>query len=302
MEVQKQEDLKNAKFKGSHSSSQLEEGFKASHGSSKSNLASSSQSSSSTSNDEFDSVGTNGDSDSISSFEAGKQASLKPRRQTMFDLGINRHSFLSNSIDKSNLFVPYNSAPVTASLQNKDHHKPDGAKVSKVDHDNDTNDAAEHGNGNEAGDVASDLRTKKDPNDMDIDDDNDGKDLDFEVFDSNDQDEHEIETFKKNGKRSKSMSYLTNKKHKILTAAAAAPRAPKTPCSHSPTAAAAAAALHAAAIKAINYETGNVSNNHEFVDCHHNKKWVNVIRSGFFSQDIGTPEDISLSDLDKFFN
>lgn len=280
MEVQKQEDMKNAKFNHSDSSLEKSKPFQSS---------TNSMSSNSTSNDEFDSV-NGGDADSLSSFEAGKQASLKPRRQTMYDLGINRHSFLSNSIDKSNLFVPYNSAPVTASLQNQDR-KPD---VKTTDSTTIGQTKTESSN------------DKKDSNDMDVDEDHEAKDLDFEVFDANDQDpeqEHEvIETFKKNGKRSKSMSYLTNKKHKILTAAAAAPRAPKTPCSHSPTAAAAAAALHAAAIKAINYETGNLSSSHDLIKCHHNKKWVNVIRSGFFAQDIGTPEDISLSDLDKFFN
>lgn len=184
----------------------------------------------------------------VDSFDETKPS--KSRRQTMFDLGISR-SFLASNVDKSNLFVPYNTAPVTASL--KDNQKQ----------------------------AESSLTIKDDNEDEDekIDD-------DFEL-----EGDSYIETLQKNGKRSKSMSYLSSKKNKILTAAAAAPRAPKTPCSHSPNAAAGAAALHAAALKAINCDVNDVCV----------EKWNNVIRSGFLAQDIGMPEDISLADLDKFF-
>ncbi|KAI5964197.1 GDS1 [Candida pseudojiufengensis] len=199
------------------------------------------------------------------SLELGKQASLaKPRRQTMYDLGITKHSFFETGgpgFDKSNLFVPYSSAPVTAALN----------EVSTTD-------------------------SFKDPLDMELDDE------EFEgVFADSDQDEdiddsNLIETIRKNGKRSKSMSYLSmTKKTKVLTAAAAAPRASRAPSSHSPNAAAAAAALHAAALRAISRSTPTSK------DTDTNKKWLNVIRSGFLSQDIGTPEDTKLSDLDKFF-
>ncbi|EGV64138.1 NuA4 histone acetyltransferase complex modulator [Yamadazyma tenuis] len=208
----------------------------------------------------------------LSSFEAGKQATLKARRSTMFDLGISRNSFLSNSIDKSNLFVPYSSAPVTASLKDK---------VAGSEKLNEASEVPQP----QSGDF--DATETESKNEFE----------DFEVF--QDGQEDLMETLKKNGKRSKSMSYLNNKKHKILTAAAAAPRAPKTPCSHSPNAAAAAAALHAAAIKAINHDSS--LNSSDFIKSHCNKKWLDVIRSGFLSQDIGTPEDISLSDLDKYF-
>ncbi|ODV81612.1 uncharacterized protein CANTADRAFT_24491 [Suhomyces tanzawaensis NRRL Y-17324] len=203
--------------------------------------------------------------------EAGKQATLaKPRRQTMFDLGITKNTFLEAPIDKSNLFVPYNSAPVTASL-------------TESNSTNESNDSKSH---------ELDLELE-----------------DFEVFNDDDDDDDlvsgagdlYIDSIKKNGKRSKSLSYLSlNKKCKIMTAAAAAPRASRAPSSHSPNAAAAAAALHAAALKAISNPSSSVSSPNSLKSsC--NKKWLNVIRSGFLSQDIGAPEDISLSDLDKFF-
>ena len=96
-----------------------------------------------------------------------------------------------------------------------------------------------------------------------------------------------------------------------MTAAAAAPRAPRTPSSHNANAAAAAAALHAAAFKAISAPSSQSSESllksnasssvNTNVGCPSNKKWLNVVRSGFLTQDIGTPEEISLSDLDKFF-
>lgn len=236
--------------------------------------------------------------------EATKQASLsKPRRQTMFDLGVTKHTFLENPLDKSNLFVPYSSAPVTASLN-------DSSKDSLTDDNNDFNDnfnsTLSHSN-------------KKNQVDSDLDFE------DFEVFnDDEDDSDFYIEHLKKNNKRSKSMSYLSNKKNKILTAAAAAPRAPRTPCSHSPNAAAAAAALHAAALKAISKssESSDSSSNSasssnessskgspsdsisssDSIPQTKNGKWLNVVRSGFLTQDIGAPEDLKLSDLDKFFN
>lgn len=255
MDVQKQQEKSVSNLNSSKNSS-----------STKLSLANQNSSSNSLNNDNDD------------AFEAGKQASMKQRRSTMFDLGISRNSFLSNSIDKSNLFVPYASAPVTASLKNKVTVSTDKLN---------SNMSNMH------------LSASNQKEDIEPETDQDRKPdfEDFEVF--QDGDEDVMETLKKNGKRSKSMSYLTSKKHKILTAAAAAPRAPRAPCNNpSPNAVAAAAALHAAAIKAINCD---LSNSSEMIKSQCNGKWLNVIRSGFLSQDIGTPEDISLSDLDKYF-
>lgn len=208
------------------------------------------------------------------SLEAGKQASLlKPRRQTMFDLGVTKNTFLDAPLDKSNLFVPYSSAPVTASLT-ENSATPVQTKTQTSTENNNPQD--------------SDLEFE-----------------DFEVFNDEEDDEHDyIDSLKRNGKRSKSMSYLSAKRPKILTAAAAAPRAPRAPSSHSPNAAAAAAALHAAALKAIansSVQSSSDGSNPSNTGYLENKKWLNVVRSGFLTQDIGTPEDTSLADLDKFF-
>lgn len=200
---------------------------------------------------------------------------VKQRRQTMFDLGTTKNTFLEGPLDKSNLFVPYASAPVAASLTEAkpEEKKPDQTVNAETDLELD------------------DIEVFHDDDDINID-----------IIAS------ESEFIRKNGKRSKSLSSLNNKKAKILTAAAAAPRAPRAPCSHSPNAAAAAAALHAAAIKAISnssYKNGAAekgeSNHGNSSHSLQNKKWLNVVRSGFLTQDIGTPEDISLSDLDKLF-
>ncbi|KAG5418611.1 GDS1 [Candida metapsilosis] len=256
------------------------------------------------------------------SLEAGKQATLaKPRRQTMFDLGVTKNSFFETGsgggFDKTNLFVPYASAPVTAAL----------SKVSKR-RSSDMMDLDIGANTYGDADAGADA-----DNDADEDDDDDD-DVFANVFADSDDDEIDndyamIETMRKNGKRSKSMSYLSmTKKTKVLTAAAAAPRASRAPSSHSPNAAAAAAALHAAALRAIarssaNATTTTTTNKANGSSCSEesaaasastasastcapgslcsNKKWLSVIRSGFLSQDIGAPEDTSLSDIEKFF-
>lgn len=231
-------------------------------------------------------------------------SSVKARRQTMFDLGVTKNTFLDTPIDKSNLFVPYSSAPVTASLSGE-------ASKNNTDYDSEYS-SSSSGIRNGLNDVHisstdnnSVVVSGGEAADADADNGSDIDFEDFEVFDDDDDDLIDIESFKtfNKAKRSKSLSYLTmGKKSKILTAAAAAPRASRSPSSHSPNAAAAAAALHAAAIKAMlplsfsqSTDLGMKSGSS------HNKKWLNVVRSGFMTQDIGTPEDISLSDLDKFF-
>lgn len=224
--------------------------------------------------------------DEPSSLEADKQANLlKPRRQTMFDLGVTKNTFLESALDKSNLVVPYFSAPVTASLTETN------SESKKITSNNQQE---------------SDLEFEEFEVFNDIEDDDEENDINLDMNDMY------IDSFRKNGKRSKSLSYLSsNKKPKILTAAAAAPRAPRTPSSHNANAAAAAAALHAAAFKAISAPSSQSSESllksnasssvNTNVGCPSNKKWLNVVRSGFLTQDIGTPEEISLSDLDKFF-
>ncbi|OBA23996.1 hypothetical protein METBIDRAFT_36951 [Metschnikowia bicuspidata var. bicuspidata NRRL YB-4993] len=224
------------------------------------------------------------------SFEAVKHSALlKPRRQTMFDLGVTRHAFSENT-NSSNLFVPYSSAPVAANMAQLHADEPTDADAAARDLDKFINDS-----------------------DFDFDD--------LEVFNDSDDDmaDFSLDVTRRSGKRSKSMSHLTiNKKAKFVTAAAAAPRVPRTPCSHNPHAAAAAAALHAAALKAIAAATsgslghgstqkagsvGARSDSASSANCSPKSKsnWAHVVRSGFLTQDIGAPEDVSLSDLDKLF-
>lgn len=236
------------------------------------------------------------------SLEAVKHLTmLKPRRLTMFDLGISRPAFVESPIDRSNLFVPYALAPVAASLnevklEEEKNETPAEELAAKIEN---------------SGEVS-----KKD-DDFEFDE--------LEVFDEEEEDDDMpdfiIDTARKNGKRSKSMSYLSvNKKAKFLTAAAAAPRASKTPCSPSPNAAAAAALLHAAALKAIaaaNSSSSSLASSaasssgaspassatSEGTDSpRYGKDWHHAVRLGFLSQEIGAPEDISLSDLDKLFS
>lgn len=253
----------------------------------------------------------------VDSFEAAKHlALLKPRRQTMFDLGISRPAFVESPIDRSNLFVPYALAPVAASLTEVklEELKLGGGKMAAKN-------KTKSGNANldEVEEEGSPLKSTDNNN-------NNSDDFEFdelEVFDDDDDDDMPgfvIDTFK-NGKRSKSMSYLSqNKKAKFLTAAAAAPRASKAPCSPSPNAAAAAAALHAAALKAIAAANSSASSSlsvssasssgaspastaaSESTALPKSKDWLHVVRLGFLSQEIGAPEDISLLDLDKLFS
>lgn len=197
---------------------------------------------------------------------AGKQALLKPRRQTMFDLGI-KHTF--DAPERADLVVPYASAPVTASLN-------------ELSLDSDAPENADVPDPRPPADAAAD------------------SDLDSDLDVLHDDADFLVETLHKNGKRSKSMSALLSKKPKVLTAAAAAPRASRAPCSHSPNAAAAAAALHAAALQAISSSAAGGGQD-TAPACRDKCKWMTMVRSGFLTQEIGAPEDTSLLDLDKFF-
>lgn len=110
---------------------------------------------------------------------------------------------------------------------------------------------------------------------------------DFDTFDDFEEDEP-----KKRSATSKSQ----NKRAKTITAAAAAPRVPKM-TSNSPLPSivmAAAASLRAAALHALTPPEKQdllVSST----------RWLQTVREGFLTQDIGTPEDISLAELDSLF-
>lgn len=228
----------------------------------------------------------NGQENALSDpFEAAKQSALqKPRRLTMYDLGVSKPTF-SDTPERVNWFVPYHSAPVAANMSSS------GVEV-----------ASEQQNPiSTFGEETPVLKEKIFSNESDFELE------DLEVFDDTDDDadlDFLTETLKKSGKRSKSMScLLINKKSRFVTAAAAAPRAPKTPCPHSANAAAAADALHAAALEAIasssRHGSFSIANSGSFDSQKSN--WELAVRLGFMSKVIEAPEDLSLSDLDKLF-
>lgn len=213
-------------------------------------------------------------------FEAAKQSALlKPRRLTMFDLGVSKPIF-SDSSERSNWFVPYHSAPVAASLTSR------GSETNL--------DEARHISA--LGNDTPVLRENIFNNDSDFELD------DFEAFNHTDDDiDISAEQLMNSGKRSKSVSYLPfHKRHRFITAAAAAPRVPKTPCPHSANAAAVGEALHLAALEAIasSGRHGSFSCSSSATD---KSNWELAVRLGFLSQVIEAPEDLSLADLDKLF-
>ena len=217
-------------------------------------------------------------------FEAARQKDLqKPRRSTMYDLGVSKPKF-SDAPERTNWFVPYHAAPVAAYLTPLGSGMREPAKVLSA-----------------LGEETSVFKEKFCSNDSDFDFD------ELEVFNDTDNDNDDVsdigaEPCEKAGKRSKSMYCLPlNKKHRFVTAAAAAPRAPKTSCSHSANAAAAADALHAAALKAISSSSRHSSLSHASGSAYQMSKWELAVRQGFMSQVIAAPEDLSLSELDKFF-
>lgn len=217
----------------------------------------------------------------VDPFEAAKQSALqKPRRLTMYDLGVSKPAF-SDSPDRANWFVPYTSAPVAANLTSR------SSEIARVEQKPIT----------AFGEETPVLKETIFSNDSDFELD------DLEVFNDTDDDADIFsDTLKKSGKRSKSMSCLQlNKKHRFVTAAAAAPRAPKTPCPHSANAAEAADALHAAALEAIASSSRHSSFSYSNSGTSDSQKsnWELAVRLGFMSKVIEAPEDLSLSDLDK---
>ncbi|VEU22420.1 DEKNAAC103483 [Brettanomyces naardenensis] len=113
------------------------------------------------------------------------------------------------------------------------------------------------------------------------------------------------------GKRSKSMSFIQSKRPKTphVTAAAATPRIPrKQSIAGSPSAAAAVAALRASALnnstsplsESVSSITSSIMSDTS-VEPSISMKWLETVRSGFLNQDIESPEDVSLAELDGMF-
>ncbi|KAG7884024.1 hypothetical protein KL938_002609 [Ogataea parapolymorpha] len=218
------------------------------------------------------------------------------------DFGDKRSPFLDASLDLrlANLAVPYAVAPVTASL------------VTAIE---DANPKTQHPR---AKSVSVFSRSSPDSDDDDVDD--------YETLRSADDDDDDDSLVSAGyhrrgsvivrdkvpssvGKRSKSMSFINSKKPRTvhLTAAAATPRIPKNASIvNSPTAAAAVAALRAAAMsfspqtESVNTLTNSILAD-TTVEPSISMKWLETVRSGFLTQEIGAPEDISLAELDTLF-
>lgn len=199
------------------------------------------------------------------------------RRATAFDLGVNKHNFADIQLDLTpQISIPYSAAPVTASLGG-------GSTLVKPF-------------------VATSVKNSPVISDYDLED-------YYDQFNDED-DEEDFSTFKasaRSNKRSKSMSYISSKKARTLTIAAAAPRFSKESLTPSPSAAAAVAALQAAALEVLT-PAGSVASGVEgssggLVSSEPPvaAKWLKAVRDGFLTQDIDAPEDISLAELDLLF-
>ncbi|ODQ80345.1 hypothetical protein BABINDRAFT_7785 [Babjeviella inositovora NRRL Y-12698] len=215
----------------------------------------------------------------------------KQRRATMYDIRPVKSTFLESPIDFRNLHlsgIPYSVAPVTASLAGTS-----SIMSTLVERD------------------ASSLRDLKlRALDMKTEDESpQASDLDMsDYIDEEEELDSEDETsrpfFRNKAKRSKSMSALSNvKRPRPMTAAAAAPRIPRNSIS---------TAEHAAVLEALSPPdsivsvtsayAGVLSDSSASSEPAISQKWLKVVRSGFLTQDIGAPEDISLSELDILFD
>ncbi|GMM28977.1 Gds1 protein [Martiniozyma asiatica (nom. inval.)] len=208
------------------------------------------------------------------------------------------------------LSVPYSAAPVTASLNRSES---DFTTVKS----------------NQFLTVVHDSDSDVDDDDDDDDDDNNslksGFDDDDDDDDDNIDDGYDDEGIYKNhgyvrrgseivtdripsgiGKRSKSMSFINKRPKAHLTAAAATPRIPRK--KSTPNAAAAVAALRAAALNTFNISMNDSVNSittsimsDASVEPSISVRWLETVRSGFFNQEMESPEDVSLAELDTLF-
>jgi hypothetical protein len=98
------------------------------------------------------------------------------------------------------------------------------------------------------------------------------------------------------------------KSKRIITAAALTPRVPRKSFANTPNAAAAVAALRAVALgsyngsmsESVNSITSSIMTDTS-VEPSISAKWLETVRSGFLNQDIESPENVSLAELDILF-
>ncbi|KAG7700095.1 hypothetical protein KL930_000782 [Ogataea haglerorum] len=219
------------------------------------------------------------------------------------DFGDKRSPFLDASLDLrlANLAVPYAVAPVTASLVTAS-----GDSNPKTQHPRAKSVSAFSRSSPDSDEDVDDYDTLRSADDDDDDDDDGLLSAGYHRRSSVIVREKVPSSV---GKRSKSMSFINPKKPRTvhLTAAAATPRIPKNASLvNSPTAAAAVAALRAAVMsfspqtESVNTITSSILADTS-VEPSISMKWLETVRSGFLTQEIGAPEDISLAELDTLF-
>lgn len=246
-------------------------------------------------------------------------------------LHLRNDSPFSDSLDFSipQLSIPYAVAPVTASLTNGDYPmKGNNHQYLTVHNENSTND-----DDDDDDDENNDNENDEAEDDDDEDDDDDDEDDEalrpgFDDDDSESDSEEENGIYKNHGysrrgseivtekipygigKRSKSMSFIHKRpKTSHLTTASMTPRIPrKKSIANSANAASAVAALRVAALNTFNISMTESVNSittsimsDTSVEPSISVKWLETVRSGFFNQDIESPENVSLAELETMF-
>lgn len=107
---------------------------------------------------------------------------------------------------------------------------------------------------------------------------------------------------------SESQNKLSNQPRQLVTAAALTPRVPRKSMVNTPNAAAAVAALRAVALGtfggSVNDSVNSITNSimsDTSIEPSISVKWLETVRSGFLNQDIESPEDVSLAELETLF-
>lgn len=246
-------------------------------------------------------------------------SSASPMLPTTNSSHFRNNSPFSESLDFAipQLSIPYSVAPVTASLTKGDDVFLTSRSRNDIFYeDNDTNE------------MSKDEDMEADEEDEE-DEDNEvmrpGFDSDNEEEDD-DEDDDAVINYKKHGyyrrgsviatdkvpssigKRSKSMSFI-NKRPKTLTTASMTPRiSRKKSIANSPTAASAVAALRVAALNNFNISMAESVNSittsimqDTTVEPSISVKWLETVRSGFFNQDMESPENVTLAELETMF-
>ncbi|KAH3685298.1 hypothetical protein WICPIJ_003726 [Wickerhamomyces pijperi] len=220
------------------------------------------------------------------------------RRATAFDLGIYRNTFTESvplDLTLPQLTIPYSSAPVVGSLgslskfsmaksgnyQAAVHNSLVANSAAILDYDLENMDAVRD---NEEGDE-----------DEDMDDFIGGSGPSF----------HHVKTIMRTvNKRSKSMSFIQNKKGCHSVTIAAASRFPRAQSNTQMDVVKSAGPVHPHGFDresrlSISSHTARLTINDEPPIA---PKWVKAVRDGFLTQDIGSPEDVSLAELDSMFS